>query len=402
MSIFCCIVFFKRDKVRSRTLLGFNAVVAVFLSIVSGFGLLFICGVPFTSMTQILPFVIFGIGLDDAFIIAGAYDRTNKEKDAVERIRETIEDVGASITLTTLSTTLAFLLGSTSTIPAVFWLCYYAVPTVIFVFLYQITFFVACIVLDTRRQEQGRRDCCVWASANRGTEAEDQHQLKEQISFFDRLMERFANVLLKPSFQIPVVLAFMGLLGACTYSATKLTQEFRFTDVLPSDSYVADFQNARDANTARSVVAPFAYFRYVDQSDPSMRSQMDKYISDLVNIEGIVDPPERVWFKDFEVFVNSSDFSDLDFNEQIERFLSDPVNGELYGDHIVRDQSGTVTTSRVRLFMDNVDIEDVTEQIDALADQRDVSEAQPANLGRGDNWAFFTYDGKKHPGVPLR
>ena len=72
MSIFCCIVFFKRDKIRSRTLLGFSAVVAVLLSMISGFGLLFMCGVPFTSMTQLLPFVIFGIGLDDAFIVAGA------------------------------------------------------------------------------------------------------------------------------------------------------------------------------------------------------------------------------------------------------------------------------------------------------------------------------------------
>jgi len=34
-------------------------------SLLSGFGFLFVCGVPFTSMTQILPFVIFGVGLDD-------------------------------------------------------------------------------------------------------------------------------------------------------------------------------------------------------------------------------------------------------------------------------------------------------------------------------------------------
>lgn len=60
MSIFTCIVFWRRDWVQSRSLLGFGAVVTVFLAIMSGYGILFICGVPFTSMTQILPFIMFG------------------------------------------------------------------------------------------------------------------------------------------------------------------------------------------------------------------------------------------------------------------------------------------------------------------------------------------------------
>jgi hypothetical protein len=62
MSVFTCFVFFKRDWVFSRSLLGFGAVVSVLLSIMTGYGLVFIFGVPFTSMTQILPFIMFGIG----------------------------------------------------------------------------------------------------------------------------------------------------------------------------------------------------------------------------------------------------------------------------------------------------------------------------------------------------
>ena len=60
MSIFTCSIFFKRDPVRSRCWMGFGAVVAVLLAIMTGYGLLFCIGVPFTSMTQILPFVMFG------------------------------------------------------------------------------------------------------------------------------------------------------------------------------------------------------------------------------------------------------------------------------------------------------------------------------------------------------
>jgi uncharacterized BrkB/YihY/UPF0761 family membrane protein len=44
MSIFTCAIFWKKDKVRSRSLMGFGAVLAVLLSILSGYGLLFLCG----------------------------------------------------------------------------------------------------------------------------------------------------------------------------------------------------------------------------------------------------------------------------------------------------------------------------------------------------------------------
>lgn len=60
MSGFTCLVFFRNDRVQSRAVLGIGSVFTIVLSLMSSFGLMFIIGVPFTSMTQILPFVIFG------------------------------------------------------------------------------------------------------------------------------------------------------------------------------------------------------------------------------------------------------------------------------------------------------------------------------------------------------
>jgi uncharacterized BrkB/YihY/UPF0761 family membrane protein len=44
MGIFTSLVFWKNDKVQSRSLLGFGAVVTVLLSIISGYGLQFVIG----------------------------------------------------------------------------------------------------------------------------------------------------------------------------------------------------------------------------------------------------------------------------------------------------------------------------------------------------------------------
>jgi len=60
MSILCIIIFSRRDKVLSRGWLGFGAVCTVLLAITASFGLLFVIGVPFTSLTPLLPFIMFG------------------------------------------------------------------------------------------------------------------------------------------------------------------------------------------------------------------------------------------------------------------------------------------------------------------------------------------------------
>jgi Patched family len=125
MSLFCCLVFWKRDRVQSRMMLGVGAVVCILLSIMSGYGLLFIIGIPCTPVTSMLPFLMFGIGLDDSFIIYGSYNRLDPRMDPVLRIQKTIDDVGLSITLTSLTTAVALFSGTFSTIPAVAWVCWY-------------------------------------------------------------------------------------------------------------------------------------------------------------------------------------------------------------------------------------------------------------------------------------
>jgi len=396
MSIFTAIVFFKPDKVKSRSLLGFGAVVTVLLSILSGFGFLFLCGVPFTSMTQILPFVIFGIGLDDAFIIFGAFSRTDSREEIVERIRKTIDDAGISITLTTMTSILAFGLGCLSTIPAVYWLCLYAFPTIAFIYMYQLTFFIAWIVLDEQRLQNNRRDCCFCITADKDPEEEnstaESQESSAKESFLDTLMGRYANFLLQPAVKVVVVLSFAALAVLCAISASELKQSFEFTDVMPDDSYVTDFFEAFDEYSQRNSVGPYVYFRNVNQADESIQDQMETYVNELVALDAVEDPPENFWLHDFKAYVESNSLAELTFNEQIDLFLSDTVYFDLYTSNIVRDEKGAITSSRVKIFFDNVDIEDVNDQIDTLQDQRAVSKRQPINAGEKD-WNFFSYDG---------
>jgi predicted RND superfamily exporter protein len=187
-----------------------------------------------------------------------------------------------------------------------------------------------------------------------------------------------------------VLVGFAGLFSGFAYSASLLTQEFEFTDMVPDDSYVKEFYDALDDYSTRSSVVPDVVFRFVNQSDTDIQDQMEEYVADLVTLDEVVDPPPSFWLEDFKKFTNSSTTSDLPFNQQLNLFLADPVYHELYDDQISRDVNGDIIASRCELSMDNVDFNDVKQQIDALENQRTVTASQDINQDKKD-WPFFTY-----------
>eukprot|EP00550_Attheya_septentrionalis_P008425 CAMPEP_0198284360 /NCGR_PEP_ID=MMETSP1449-20131203/3837_1 /TAXON_ID=420275 /ORGANISM="Attheya septentrionalis, Strain CCMP2084" /LENGTH=917 /DNA_ID=CAMNT_0043981389 /DNA_START=103 /DNA_END=2856 /DNA_ORIENTATION=+ len=399
MTIFCCFVFANfKNPVLSQALLGFGAVVTVLLSILTGYGLMFIIGVPFTSLTQIFPFIMFGVGLDDAFVISGAFNRTSNKKDSVERMMEAMEDVGSSVIMTTLTTSAAFALGCTSTIPAVYWLCLYAFPCVLIDFLYQITFFTALLVIDAHRIKANKLDCVVCCRSSRSGSEEDiqQREIPERSkTFTENLMGRYCDFLMKPWVKVFVLISFTAMLGGFAYSTSQLEQFFDYRDLLPNGSYVASFFDTLNDYAEDLAFQPEVFFRDVDVSDPEVQASMNKYLSDLTTLDSITELPSFFWLQDFTAFetTNQAALAGMTFEEKLTEFLADPVFFSLYANDIVRDpNTGVVTASRTKVIMDNVDGLDVRNQVKTIKDQRAMTKRQPINEGLGKgNWHFFTF-----------
>lgn len=420
MSIFTGLVFFRKNWIHSRCMLGFGAVCSVFLSIMVGYGIMFIIGVPFTSMTQVVPFVMFGIGLDDAFIIWGAYQRMDRSIPVLDRVHNTMEEVGVSIFATTFTSVVAFALGSLSTVPAVYWLCYYAAPTILIDFIYQVTFFVALIVLDERRVEERKRDCFTCLKAPELADGEEEEVPEGTI--VDRFMAWYCDILLKPAVKVIVLAIFFGMFGGLGYSASLLKQEFYFTEVLPSNSYVGDFWESYEAYTGGFRVAPYVVFRDIDQGDTAIQAQMEDYVNKIVAMDEVGGQPEFFWVRDFQSFLASNrsmsalaatlpqdstayatyqvspstvaeDMASLSFERQVDVFLTVPTYDQLYSNNIVRNSDGNVTASRTRVRMSEINQRSVEDQVDALESQRIISEEMSINGGVDpDNWKFFTFD----------
>jgi len=344
-------------------------------------------------MRAVFAIDVLGIGLDDAFIISGAYIRTDHRKDPVERIEETIEEIGLSITLTTVTSATAFALGCLSSVPAVYWLVLYAFPSILIVFIYQLTFFVACIVLDERRMAANRRDCCCWVKAT------DTHRVGVKVEGQDHIADRFmawlGNLILQPKIKVLVIVVFVSFAGFCGWRASLLEQKFSIRDVLPDGSYMTDFIDATELYTEQADVRPKLYFRNVDQSDPAVQDLMFDYVDTIVALDQVSKKPAYFWLEHFQQFVNMTEgVGDLPFNESVNMFLEDPVYRYIHFDDIYRDEEGNIIASRVAISFDNVGYQVVSEEIQALKDtQRATAEFEiNKGLASGD-WYFFAYTG---------
>jgi len=356
--------------------------------------------VPFTNLTQLVPFVIFGVGLDDTFVLAGAFARTDATKSMDERIRDTMHDVGLSIFVTTFTTAIAFSLGTVSNIPAVRWLCIYSMTAIIIDFIYQITFFMALLTLDERRIQANRRDCCVCLTASSESRRdqdrqqepdEDPYDERESSSCVDRIMIWYADRLLHPRLRLFVLIIFAALFGFGAFSASKFHQEFEVSEFVPSGSYVISFLDAFDSYSSRSLPM-YVYFRHVNQSDDSVRQQMISYVEELSTLDQISEPT-FCWVVDFQSYVQEDDnvlLRNLTFNQKVNALLANPTIKEVYGDNIVTNDAGEIVASRCLVFAKNLDMDVVQDQLDLLHEQEEVSLNQPIN--EGTEWAFFLHD----------
>ena len=68
----------------SRCTMALAAMVTVILSTGAGFGISSLAGLFFGPVHSLLPFILLGIGVDDAFVIVNAFNRKRKLKHTVE------------------------------------------------------------------------------------------------------------------------------------------------------------------------------------------------------------------------------------------------------------------------------------------------------------------------------
>ncbi|CAM9765761.1 unnamed protein product, partial [Scytosiphon promiscuus] len=398
--------------VRRRSWLGLAGVMIIVFAGVAAYGLNSGFGVPFTTLSQILPFILIGIGVDDMIVIVSSFDHTNETLPVERRIALAMKRCGVSITYTSMTNFFAFMLGSATSLPAVEYFCLYAGTAILFDFLMQITAFVACLTMDANRQKAGRMDwlCCFKGSPRYIELQEDgiqpkgslSHAVEEskndasthyevdeamELTAFGRFMKaQYTPVILSTQGKIGVLLGSVGLFAAGVYGVTQATQGFDVIDLAPDDHHATHYtEMAREYDLEIDTqYLPLAIYTLdVDYPDAGVQAQIQ--VTDALMVEQqLVVGPVTSWLSSFvEWSANNSEYSSNvgafedypvyddrnTFYPAMAEFTQDGDNAR-FGSEFVYKADGTIEISRTTMYL--IDLTSTENGIQALKDSRKV------------------------------
>ena len=177
MICFCVITCMMTDWVKSKPYLGLFGVISAIMGTLTAFGFCMYLGVPFIGINLAAPFLMLGtknlynkvffksfkifirfpgIGIDDTFVMLGAWRRTSVHNSVPDRLAEAFTDAAVSITITSVTDMLSFWIGIITPFPSVKIFCVYAGTCVTFTYLWHVTFFGACMAIAGYAEKDNR------------------------------------------------------------------------------------------------------------------------------------------------------------------------------------------------------------------------------------------------------
>lgn len=378
-----------------RVYVALGGVMCVGLAIVVSYGLCLYLDLLYGPVHSILPFLMIGIGVDDMFVIVQALDQLTPEERAKpipERIADTLAHAGVSITVTSLTDIVAFAVGASTVLPALQSFCLYACVGILFIYLFQATFFVACIVYDERRRDASR-DACVCCYTHEDYEISKCGQRNLTQYVFDNY---YGPLITKLPFKIGVLVTTLILVATMAYGLTELKQYFDPIWFLPSDSAPYLFSEYADENFPTDGISTAIYIGEVDYyADKWTMEELYEAMNDQpYTSAGTVDSFHHSFWTWLNTTTISATYSaqldaasnyptsETNFYNLLDIFLQQ--SGARFLKDIKRDSSGVIYASR--LTMKHKSLVGASDEIEAMDGLRAVASA--AGYGEDECFAY--------------
>ncbi|KAK0415834.1 hypothetical protein QR680_012148 [Steinernema hermaphroditum] len=252
---FCMIVCSTSDAVRSQPFIGITSMLNASLAVVTACATLIILQYPFLHMILIMPFLVISIGTDNMFLMLKSWRLLeNRCLNTDERFVEAITEVSVSLMITSLTDGLSFSVGSTSDFLAVRVFCTYCALSILYMFLFQMTFLMGIMVLHCRREVAGRH--WLFMVKLSAEEADDSYLMrcffrklsikKQRANEDSQFYEKVAKVLENRIAQLLVLLIYVAYLAASVNWILQFPLGLDLKTLTPDESFAADELRAQE------------------------------------------------------------------------------------------------------------------------------------------------------------
>ncbi|XP_071483832.1 patched domain-containing protein 3-like [Diadema antillarum] len=398
-AITSCVMF---DWVFSKPFLGFMGTISASLAVASSLGLLSYAGVNFNIVTSSMPFLIIGIGIDDMFIMLAAWRKTSPCDSVEERMGKAFSEAAVSITITSITDALAFGIGSINPLPAVRVFCLYTGVAVIFDYIFQITFFGACMALTGRREAANRHvwtlmkvkspdeaPSTVYKFCCAGGLSEEQRRERTVGNCETGLMtffkEYYGPFMMKPAVKFLTLLAFCAYLGGAIYGCLNVSEGLELKLLARSGSPAYDFFERQTDHF--STYGPFVSVviqESLNYSDATVQQDLEALMEDFESSEYIHSSEyTEFWLRDFLKFLDAANVpasvrSDPDEFSRLlaNQFLANPSFSRYSQDIIFEEGSNDTVIESSRFILTGDSLVTTNQQVQMMSEVRDkASEA---------------------------
>uniref|UniRef100_A0A7E4ZUE0 SSD domain-containing protein n=1 Tax=Panagrellus redivivus TaxID=6233 RepID=A0A7E4ZUE0_PANRE len=155
MATVLCSAWFYNELDIGKVFVSIMCTVCPLLAISTAFGFVSLLGLRINSFVLVSPFLICGIGVDDAFLMIHAWQRLAPDQlPLTTRLGLVFEEVGPSITITSLTNFISFGIGSFTPTPEIRLFCMTTTIAVGFDYIFQLILFGPCIALASRFEKK--------------------------------------------------------------------------------------------------------------------------------------------------------------------------------------------------------------------------------------------------------
>nr|XP_006820668.1 PREDICTED: patched domain-containing protein 3-like [Saccoglossus kowalevskii] len=405
-SIMCCSSF---DCVVSKPWLGLLGVLTASMAILSAVGLLGFCKVDFISAVASMPFLILGIGVDNMFIMVAAWRRTPSYLPVEDRMAQTFREAAMSITITSVTDVLAFCVGAISDFPGVRIFCLYTGLAIIFGYIYQITFFGACLSEFGRLEAKNGH----WATCQRVlapdeapsslyrvfcaggiSESNPKGSTPEHIvaKFFG---DYYGPFLTKSWVKGLVALTFLIYLAFSIWGCIKIQRGIKLKNTVPDDSYASKFLTLEEEYYSQyGLPVSVIVYRHAEYWDKQVQNEISRTLQEIENTQYFHDSRfTQSWLHDYLNYLNQTGRrSDVMGQETFIDVLQEEfLNIQAFQRHKadIRFANGAILATRFSVLTENAD--DANKQREMMEKVRSIAEDSPIPM-IAFHPAFIFYD----------
>ncbi|KAE9420365.1 hypothetical protein Angca_009636 [Angiostrongylus cantonensis] len=343
MVLFSVLSSKRRDTAREKPWESLIGCLIPLLALLCTTGLLSWCGWMFQAIIVAAFFLVLSVGVDDVFLMLRAWDRTDVNDEVPKRLALTLEESGPGILISSVTNTMAFIIGMTSQTPAVRSFSLYAALAIAMCFFYQLLMFSAVLAASGYRERKGLQSflCCLKANPKASSNLlmvgytmlktsviQDRSTVVEWIvSAQSVLIRRYSRIISTWKARIILAVLMCGYYYANVIGILQLRTVISIEKMSLPDSYLQEFQvqfeasfklmqpvsvfimnpgdmrNPRRLRTIKQIIREFenATFSYGSESTFSWIPPYEEFLS-------FYGETEEFTYKELPVFLQSATY----------------------------------------------------------------------------------------------